>query len=259
VNLRQLANLRLQWSQPCVCCGSPLRLSFPAIWDALSEEWELTPRLRQLMDEREGVQCAYCRANERVQHLTRVLLADIAARVGGHYKSASTMVRDREAQALTIAEINALRGLHRYLSRLPRLSYSEHGGRNSEDLMALSYKDGTFDYVLTSDTLEHVPNFDLALSEIRRILKPGGRHIFTIPVIWDRRTRQRAEVSNGSIIHHLAPSHHGRPQSSPDDYLVFNEFGGDVVERIEKVGFSVALVREPKNDLVVTIVATKAD
>jgi SAM-dependent methyltransferase len=124
--------------------------------------------------------------------------------------------------------------------------------------MALSYEDATFDYILTSDTLEHVPDFDVALSEIRRVLKPGGKHVFTVPIIWDRRTRRRAEVVDGAVVHHFPPSHHGGPDSSPDDYLVFNEFGGDVVERIENAGFSVALVREPENELVVTIVATKA-
>ena len=209
------------------------------------------------MDQREGVQCAYCRANWRVRQLAGVLLGDIEDRTGQRYRTVSNMVRNGAVHVLEIAEINKLPGLHRYLLRLPRLSYSEYGGRNSEDLMALSYQDDTFDYVLTSDTLEHIPDFDLALSEIRRVLKPGGKHIFTIPIIWDRRTRRRAEAVNGVIVHHLPPSHHGAPRNSPEDYLVFNEFGGDVIQRVEKAGFSVACIREPENELVVTIVATK--
>lgn len=258
MNFKQFANLRLSWSEPCVCCGSRLRLSFPVIWDALAEEWQLTPRLRRLMDQREGVQCAYCRASWRVRQLAELLLGDIAARAGKHYGTISSMVRDHAVHALTIAEINKVPGLHGYLLRLPRLSYSEYGGANSEDLMALSYQDATFDYVVTSDTLEHVPDFDRALSEIRRVLKPGGKHIFTIPVIWGRRTVLRAEAGSEGIHHHLPPSHHGGPEISPDDYLVFNEFGDDIVQRIESAGFSTAVVRDAKNELVATFVAAKS-
>jgi SAM-dependent methyltransferase len=140
---------------------------------------------------------------------------------------------------------------------LAGLTYSEYGGENSQDLMALTYADDTFDYLLTSDTLEHVPDFDVALSEIRRVLRPGGKHIFAIPVIWDRRTRQRAEIIDGRVVHHLPPSHHGTLEIPPDNYLVFNEFGGDVIERIEDAGFSVRLHRDRENPLVVTIVAEK--
>lgn len=258
MKLETLVKRRFYWSAPCTCCGSRVRWSVPVISDELSQQWELDPQHRRLFDEREGIQCARCHANWRVRHLAEVLLADINARTGYQYKTVSSLVHDHAIDDLMLAEINELPGLHRYLSRLPNLAYSEYGGENSQDLMALSYRDASFDYVLTSDTLEHIPDFDLALSEIRRVLKPGGKHIFTIPVIWDRPTRQRAEALNGTITNRLPPSHHGDPKSSPDDYLVFNEFGGDVVQRIGRAGYSVTLAREPRNELVVTIVAMKA-
>ena len=121
--------------------------------------------------------------------------------------------------------------------------------------MALSYSDATFDYVLTSDTLEHVPDFDIGLAEIRRVLKPLGRHIFTIPVLWDRPTRQRAALVDGKIVHHLPPSYHG--EAGAEEYLVFNEFGGDVVERIEAADFDVRIERDVANPLIATFVCTK--
>ena len=43
----------------------------------------------------------------------------------------------------------------------------------------------SFDLVLTSETLEHVPDLAAASREIRRVLVPGGRHIFTIPLLPD--------------------------------------------------------------------------
>lgn len=42
----------------------------------------------------------------------------------------------------------------------------------------LPFKDNTFDYVVSTWTLCSIPNVTQALSEIRRVLKPGGRFVF---------------------------------------------------------------------------------
>ena len=42
------------------------------------------------------------------------------------------------------------------------------------DAQNLPFDDGLFDYVLANHMLYHVPDIDQALSEIRRVLKPGG-------------------------------------------------------------------------------------
>jgi ubiquinone/menaquinone biosynthesis C-methylase UbiE len=42
----------------------------------------------------------------------------------------------------------------------------------------------TFDSVLTSEVLEHVPNVDECLKEIRRVLKPSGKILLTVPFVW---------------------------------------------------------------------------
>ena len=260
MRLKPLVKRIVFWSvTPCVSCGVHMRpRQFPIIWDSLAEQWELTPELRESLDLREGSVCAFCGTNWRVRHLAHVLLDEIGIKTGHRFKTVPQLVRSSAADGFKIAEVNELPGLHKYLEPLPGLTYSEYGGENSQNLMALSYADDTFDLFLTSDTLEHVPDFDLALSEIHRVLKPGGKHIFTIPIIWDRPTRQRAEMVDGGIVHHLPPSHHGGPDVSPDDYLVFNEFGGDAIRRIEASGFNVRLLRDHRNSLVVTIVAEKA-
>jgi SAM-dependent methyltransferase len=122
----------------------------------------------------------------------------------------------------------------------------------------LSYDDSQFDLVLTSDTLEHVPDFLGALAEIRRVLKPDGLHIFTIPVIWDRQTRERALITSGELLHRLPPSYHGQPTGNAADLLVFHEFGGDVVGTIREAGFNLSLVQDKRNPTLVTFVAHKS-
>ena len=109
---------------------------------------------------------------------------------GVRARSLEELVGEAQFRSLSVAEINQCAQLHYMLADLPGIHYSEYGstdpGVPSEDAMNLSYANGSFDLVLTSDTLEHVPDCERALAEIRRVLKPRGMHIFTIPVVWDQ-------------------------------------------------------------------------
>ena len=49
------------------------------------------------------------------------------------------------------------------------------------DALELPYGDGTFDCVVASEILEHVPEDDRAISELVRVLKPGGALAITVP------------------------------------------------------------------------------
>lgn len=49
------------------------------------------------------------------------------------------------------------------------------------DALNLPYEDGTFDAVLISEVLEHVPEDERAIAELVRILKPGGVAAVTVP------------------------------------------------------------------------------
>jgi SAM-dependent methyltransferase len=151
--------------------------------------------------------------------------------------------------------------LHSFLARLPRLAYSEYRGADrlgevidgarNEDICRLTYADGSFDLVLSSDTLEHVPDFHAALRETRRVLRPGGRHIFTVPIVSSRATTEtRAEINdNGEIAHLLPPIYHGRGAGLyrfipvGPDLLTFTEFGSDLTDHIREAGFEAEVLR----------------
>jgi SAM-dependent methyltransferase len=49
------------------------------------------------------------------------------------------------------------------------------------DALDLPYADGTFDCVIASEILEHVPADDAAIAELVRVLKPGGSLAVTVP------------------------------------------------------------------------------
>lgn len=47
------------------------------------------------------------------------------------------------------------------------------------------FDDGTFDAVISTQVLEHIADFDNVLSEIRRVLRPGGQVVITVPFIYN--------------------------------------------------------------------------
>jgi ubiquinone/menaquinone biosynthesis C-methylase UbiE len=43
------------------------------------------------------------------------------------------------------------------------------------------FKNESFDYVISFDVLEHIPNVDKHIKEVFRVLKPGGKYLFLTP------------------------------------------------------------------------------
>lgn len=143
------------------------------------------------------------------------------------------LVEEPRFRALQIAEINSIGRMHPALARLPQLTYSEYP---DEDLMQLSFEADAFDLVLTSDTLEHIPDPMTAFREVHRVLRPHGRHIFTIPLD-PRRSRTTSR-------HGLAPQYHGRGGgpfalvTRRSDMLAHTDFGTDLPDWLNKLGYT---------------------
>lgn len=55
------------------------------------------------------------------------------------------------------------------------------------DATKLGFADSSFDRVIVSEVLEHVPNDGDAMKEVARILKPTGRAAITVPRWWPER------------------------------------------------------------------------
>jgi SAM-dependent methyltransferase len=63
--------------------------------------------------------------------------------------------------------------------------YRHIAGMRSADLTAAPFPDASFDIVICSHVLEHVPDDATAMREIRRILRPGGRALLLTPFATD--------------------------------------------------------------------------
>jgi SAM-dependent methyltransferase len=68
-------------------------------------------------------------------------------------------------------------------------SESLHPGGRHADIIApaddLPVEDGTFDLVLCTQVLEHVPEPSAVLAECFRVLVPAGRFAVTVPLLWE--------------------------------------------------------------------------
>jgi SAM-dependent methyltransferase len=53
------------------------------------------------------------------------------------------------------------------------------------DLSAIPVEDGRFDYIIFNQVLEHVPEPKRVLTELCRILKPGGKMIYSGPLFYE--------------------------------------------------------------------------
>ncbi|GFE56712.1 methyltransferase [Geobacter sp. AOG1] len=108
------------------------------------------------------------------------------------------------------------------------------GGTRCENLEALSFNDESVDLHITQDVLEHVFHPSKVFSEIARTLKPGGAHIFTVPIVNKYRpSKLRARCDNGEITHLVSPVFHGNPISD-EGSLVTVDWGFDICHHIFK-------------------------
>jgi SAM-dependent methyltransferase len=242
----------------CIVCG---RFGFffyrrRVVTRRLQELWGLSPRLAAALAWKESGDCSHCGAKLRARRMAQVVLGCYPTGKNPVWTLAD-WVRAPNIQELRVAEINQIDGVHTFIKQLPHYSgsdFRETGSparsapeSRSEDLTHLSYQDNSFDLILTSETLEHVPDYMTALRETHRVLAPGGRHIFTVPVLpATRHTYARAIIRpDGSIEDRAARIAH---PGGDWGYPVFTEFGTDLPQILREIGFDTELLYGPVSE-----------
>jgi SAM-dependent methyltransferase len=206
--------------ETCICCGSRELAASKGLWPALIQEWGLSDYETQYVDRQQGFHCGRCHSNLRTMALALAI-----CRCYNYDGTFAQFIRKFKTRRLRVLEVNEAGGLTPFLSKLPRHVI----GRYPElDMMRMPYRENSFDLVLHSDTLEHVPEPVVGLTECYRVLSRGGYCVFTIPVIVDRMTRSRAG---------LPPSYHGNPDQPSSDYKVQTEYGCDAWRHLICAGF----------------------
>lgn len=110
-------------------------------------------------------------------------------------------------------------------------------GFRNEDLTRQTFPDAVFDLVVSQDVMEHVFYPEKAFAEIARTLRPGGAHIFTVPLVNKHRPSEPWAILNNSgdveFLHD--PEFHGNP-IDPKGSPVSMHWGYDIVRMIDAAG-----------------------
>ncbi|HEX4732972.1 MAG TPA: class I SAM-dependent methyltransferase [Thermoleophilaceae bacterium] len=100
------------------------------------------------------------------------------------------------------------------------------------DLTALPFEDGSFDLLVCSHVLEHVPDDRAAMREMHRVLSPRGMAVIQTPVNYDQEHTYENPGETDPAVR--------LSQFSQDDHV--RVYGPDLVERLSSSGFSIDLV-----------------
>ncbi len=210
-------------SMKCEVCGNDDFVPTEVLWDALVLEWQISEFERSYIDRQQGTKCSRCGSNIRSQALARSVM--------NHWNFTGTFSEFAdEKKDLKILELNEAAQLSGVLATMPSRILAEYP---EIDMQRLPYASNSFDLVVHSDTLEHVPNPVEALTECQRVLKDGGLLAYTVPVIVDRMSRTRDGMS---------PSYHGSPGDNANDYIVISEYGANMWIEVIKAGFDAVTI-----------------
>jgi len=109
---------------------------------------------------------------------------------------------------------------------------TEINGVRSENLESLSFPDESIDLHISQDVIEHIFDPSRAFVEIARTLRPGGMHIFTVPLVNKfQPSKRRAKMQGGQVIYVAPPQYHGNPVGD-GNALVTVDWGFDICEHI---------------------------
>jgi SAM-dependent methyltransferase len=227
----------------CAVCGSDDLFYAEELSAALVREWELSADEAVYVNRQQGLQCRRCGSTLRCMTLATALMRHLnwklswksswklSGKLSGEPGAAGTpdtfeaMSQLPAVRELSVLEINEAGGVTRFLAQWPGHVFARYP---EVDMQELPYPDESFDLVVHSDTLEHVPEPVRGLEECRRVLRDGGACVYTVPIIVGRLTRSRSG---------LPPSYHGDPANG-EGYLVHTEFGADAWTWPLAAGFS---------------------
>lgn len=170
--------------------------------------------------------CPGCGSRPRQRLLCLYLERRVGARLG-------------ELSVLHVAPEHSMANrLHREAGRYVSVDLSEERSPSVvADITSLPFDVASFDLVLCSHVLEHVPSDRAAMREMLRVLRPGGEVLVQSPVNYDQRqTFEDPQVTS--------PQERARLFSQDDHVRVY---GRDLGERLEEVGFEVVVHTSPSD------------
>lgn len=111
------------------------------------------------------------------------------------------------------------------------------------DIAKLPFSESTFDTIICSHVLEHIPNDLIAMSEMYRVLKKGGNALIMVP-----KNKSKYETYEDSSI--VSPEER-RKEFGGKSHVRY--YGEDIVDRLSETGFEVK-IESPSSEIDVNLV-----
>lgn len=198
--------------------------------------------LARLARDELGVRCPRCGASAVTQSLAAVVrsevpqLADAQAYEMSAQGAFVAFLR-RECAALTTSEL--LDGV---------APGAQRDGVLCQNVERLTFADACFDLCTSSEVFEHVEDDAAGFRELHRVLRPGGRLIFSVPLHDSPQTRERFAWCDGRRVAVLPPAYHADRYRGAT-VLVQRDYARDIVERLRAAGFGAARIVTPAQTL----------
>ena len=181
---------------------------------------------------RERLVCPNCGCNSRQRYSIRQIFEDY----------------DGEKQILLYEQNSEVfRKVQREIPSVQGFDYPGAGhqpgkinGVDVQDICALNYENESFDLIVANDAFEHVYDYEQAFKEAYRILKFGGKMIFTVPFDGNSmETSRRVEMDEMNVIYTTEKYYHGNPVPGleKEPLLVYQIFGWDMIDTLRNCGF----------------------
>jgi SAM-dependent methyltransferase len=178
-----------------------------------------------------GVRCVRCTAAEIHLALGRALqelVPDVSSLDACEFSARGPLVEHLRRRARSVAVSEYFADVEPGRSR---------DGVRCEDMQRLTYADSSFDLITHTEVLEHVPDDARALAELHRVLRRGGRMLFSVPLHGEA-TIERARLVDGAVVHLLPPAYHADPQRPDTGVLAFRDYGADLLDRLRGADFA---------------------
>jgi SAM-dependent methyltransferase len=195
---------------------------------------------------REDCICLSCRSFNRQRQISSVMISSVLKKKP-LFSSLKDFIRRDD---LHVYYTESKGPVHDSLHRMKNYVCSEYFGEDyksgtfvdgimHQDLQSLSFEDNRFDVILSSEVFEHIPDTYKAFREVYRVLKPGGRHIFTVPFDAQSFTDVIKAIrdEDGNIQYLTEPEYHEDPIRPNGGVLVYQIFSLEMLIKLNKIGF----------------------
>jgi len=185
-----------------------------------------------------GVRCVRCGASAVTQSLVAVIRAELP-------QLARATAYEMSAQGPLVA---FLRGACAELTTSELLDGVTPGesraGVLCQNVERLTFAAASFDLCTSSEVFEHVEDDAAGFREVRRVLRPGGRFVFTVPLHDSAQTVERLAWQDGRRVDLLPPAYHADRYRGAT-VLVQRDYGRDILDRLRAAGFAAARIVQP--------------